>query len=129
MKKSTIFALGIGLFIATACGNKKTETTAAPQQEVEVVTDSVYQNKIAGDYTTPDQKTVITLNSDFSANVKNFNKEYYKWEFIVKPTSDQINLQLCRKGMDNDIKDQAIVDLSDDKIVINNETFRKVAKK
>lgn len=129
MKKSTFIALALGLIMATACNNKKAEAPAAAKADVEVIKDSAAQAKIAGDYTTPDQKTVITLNSDFTASVKNFNKEYYKWEFLVQPTGEQINIVLCRKGMDNDIKDQAIVDLSDDKIVLDNETFRKAAKK
>lgn len=130
MKKSAFIALAMGLLTITACNNKKAEAPApAAEAEVEVITDSVMQNKIAGDYTTPDQKTVITLNSDMTASVKNFNKEFYKWEFMVKPEGEQINIMLIRKGMDSDIKEQAIVDLTEDKIVYDNETFRKAAKK
>ena len=60
------------LVFAASCGNKKAETTAEPAKvEVEVITDSAFQQKAAGDYASLDQKTVITLNSDFTVTTKN----------------------------------------------------------
>lgn len=127
MKKLSIIALSLGLLSITACNSKKAETPAPTQQETveEVITDSAFQQKAAGDYKSPDQKTVITLNSDFTASVKNYSKEYYKWEFMVAPQGDEVNILLVRKGLDADIKDQAILDTAEGKIVIKNETLRK----
>lgn len=117
------------LVFAASCGNKKAETTAEPAKvEVEVITDSAFQQKAAGDYASLDQKTVITLNSDFTVTTKNYKKNYYKWEFMVQPKSSEANIMLASKGMDTDIKDQAIIDVEEGKIVVNNETFRKAAK-
>lgn len=117
------------LVFAASCGNKKAETTAEPAKvEVEVITDSAFQQKAAGDYASLDQKTVITLNSDFTVTTKNYKKNYYKWEFMVQPQSSEANIMLASKGMDTDIKDQAIIDVEEGKIVVNNETFRKAAK-
>ena len=96
--------------------------------EVEVITDSAFQQKAAGDYASLDQKTVITLNSDFTVTTKNYKKNYYKWEFMVQPQGSEANIMLASKGMDTDIKDQAIIDVEEGKIVVNNETFRKAAK-
>lgn len=129
MKKLSIIALGLGLLAITACDSKKADPAAAPAKaEVEVIKDSAFQQKIAGEYKSLDQKTVITLNSDFTASVKEYNKEYYKWAFVVKPEANQLNIKLIRKGMDTDIEDDALVDLDEEKIVVNNETFRKAAK-
>lgn len=117
------------LVFAASCGNKKAETTAEPAKvEVEVITDSAFQQKAAGDYASLDQKTVITLNSDFTVTTKNYKKNYYKWEFMVQPQGSEANIMLTSKGMDTDIKDQAIIDVEEGKIVVNNETFRKAAK-
>lgn len=117
------------LVFAASCGNKKAETTAEPAKvEVEVITDSAFQQKAAGDYASLDQKTVITLNSDFTVTTKNYKKNYYKWEFMVQPQGSAANIMLASKGMDTDIKDQAIIDVEEGKIVVNNETFRKAAK-
>lgn len=126
MKKSTLIALGLGLLTIASCGNKKTE--APVQQETakpEVITDSAFQKKAAGDYSNPDGSTVISLGSDFTTKVKNYNKEYYKWSLMAKPEGAQANISLIRKGMDTDIEDQATIDLAEGKIVVNNETFRK----
>lgn len=128
MKKLSIVALALGLLTITACNNKKAETAAPAQAEVEVIKDSVYQEKVAGEYKSLDQQTVITLNSDFTASVKNYNHEYYKWEFVAKPEVNTINIELVRKGMDTDIKDQALLDLDEGKLVLKNETFRKATK-
>ena len=61
-----MMALCMGMLVfAASCGNKKAETKAEPAKvEVEVITDSAFQQKAAGDYASLDQKTVITLNSD-----------------------------------------------------------------
>ena len=107
------------LVFAASCGNKKAETTAEPAKvEVEVITDSAFQQKAAGDYASLDQKTVITLNSDFTVTTKNYKKNYYKWEFMVQPQGSEANIMLASKGMDTDIKDQAIIDVEEGKIEI-----------
>ena len=110
MKKSIMMALCMGMLVfAASCGNKKAETKAEPAKvEVEVITDSAFQQKAAGDYASLDQKTVITLNSDFTVTTKNYKKNYYKWEFMVQPQGSEANIMLASKGMDTDIKDQAI---------------------
>ena len=61
-----MMALCMGMLVfAASCDNKKAETKAEPAKvEVEVITDSAFQQKAAGDYASLDQKTVITLNSD-----------------------------------------------------------------
>ena len=130
MRKSIMMALCMAMLVfAASCGNKKAETTAEPAKvEVEVITDSAFQQKAAGDYASLDQKTVITLNSDFTVTTKNYKKNYYKWEFMVQPQGSEANIMLASKGMDTDIKDQAIIDVEEGKIVVNNETFRKAAK-
>ena len=125
-----MMALCMGMLVfAASCSNKKAETTAEPAKvEVEVITDSAFQQKAAGDYASLDQKTVITLNSDFTVTTKNYKKNYYKWEFMVQPQGSEANIMLASKGMDTDIKDQAIIDVEEGKIIVNNETFRKAAK-
>lgn len=127
-----MMALCMGMLVfAASCDNKKAETKAEPAKvevEVEVITDSAFQQKAAGDYASLDQKTVITLNSDFTVTTKNYKKNYYKWEFMVQPQGSEANIMLASKGMDTDIKDQAIIDVEEGKIVVNNETFRKAAK-
>lgn len=123
-----MMALCMGMLVfAASCDNKKAETKAEPAK-VEVITDSAFQQKAAGDYASLDQKTVITLNSDFTVTTKNYKKNYYKWEFMVQPQGSEANIMLASKGMDTDIKDQAIIDVEEGKIVVNNETFRKAAK-
>ena len=127
MKKLAILALGLGLLSITACNNNKkaeTEPAAKPVEE-EVIKDSAFQQKAAGNYKSLDQQTVITLNSDLTASVKNYNKKYYKWELTAKPEGTTVNIMLVRKGMDTDIKDDAVLDVEEGKIVLKNETFRK----
>lgn len=122
----SIFALGLGMLALTSCDSKKAEPAApAKPAEEEVIKDSLTQQKVAGEYKSLDQKTVIKLNSDFTASTKNYTKEYTKWAFETKPTVTQFNIQLIRKGMDSDIKEEALLDLDEGKIVVNNETFRK----
>ena len=110
-----MMALCMGMLVfAASCGNKKAETKAEPAKvEVEVITDSAFQQKAAG---------------DFTVTTKNYKKNYYKWEFMVQPQGSEANIMLASKGMDTDIKDQAIIDVEEGKIVVNNETFRKAAK-
>ena len=128
MKKLSFIALALGLLNMSACDNKKAETQAPAQAEVEVIKDSAFQEKVAGEYKSLDQKTVITLNSDFTASVKEYNKQYYKWEFTTKPEATTLNIELIRKGADTDVKDQALLDVEEGKLVLKNETFRKAAK-
>lgn len=128
MKKLSFIALALGLLTMSACDNKKAETQAPAQAEVEVIKDSAFQEKVAGEYKSLDQKTVITLNSDFTASVKEYNKQYYKWEFTTKPEATTLNIELIRKGADTDVKDQALLDVEEGKLVLKNETFRKAAK-
>ena len=126
MKKVTFIALALGLLTIVSCGEKKAEAPAPAAAPVEeVITDSATQAKAAGDYCSPDGSTVITLGSDFTAKVKGYNKEYYKWEFTAKPEGSSMTINLVRKGMDTDIKDDAMLDLDEEKIVIKNETLRK----
>lgn len=128
MKKLSIVALALGLLAITACNNKKEEAIAPAQAEVEVITDSAFQEKVAGEYKSLDQQTVITLNKDLTASVKGYNKEYYKWGFVTKPEVTTINIELIRKGADTDVKDEALLDVEEGKLVLKNETFRKAAK-
>lgn len=128
MKKLSFIALALGLLTISACDNKKAETPAPAKAEVEVIKDSAFQEKVAGEYKSLDQKTVITLNSDFTASVKEYNKQYYKWQFIAKPEGTTLNIELVRKGLDSDINESALLDVEEGKLVVNNETFRKPAK-
>lgn len=107
---------------------QKEEAKAPAQAEVEVITDSAFQEKVAGEYKSLDQQTVITLNKDLTASVKGYNKEYYKWGFVTKPEVTTINIELIRKGADTDVKDLALLDVEEGKLVLKNETFRKAAK-
>ena len=50
MKKLSIVALALGLLTITACNNKKEEAKAPAKAEVEVITDSAFQEKVAGEY-------------------------------------------------------------------------------
>lgn len=125
MKKSIFFALALGLLTIASCSEKKpAEAQPAAEQTVEVITDSAFQATAAGDYKTPDGSTVITLNKDFTVKT-NYKKDYYKWELIAKPEGNEVTINLVRKGMDNDVKEQGVVDTQEGKLVVNNETFRK----
>lgn len=125
MKKILIFTFALGMIAFTSCSEKKA-TTAAPAQ-VEVVTDSAFQNAAAGDYKSYDGAKVITLNSDFSVTVKG-TKEYYKWELIAKPEGSATTIFLDRKGVDADVQEQASLDTEEGTLILKNETYRKEVK-
>lgn len=126
MKKLTIMAFAMGMLAFTACSEKKTPQAPAEQPAQEtVITDSAFQKAAAGDYKTPDGKRVITINSDFTVKTTNFDKEYYKWALPVKPAGKAATIELVRKGLDADVKEQATIDTEEGAIVIKNETFRK----
>ena len=55
MKKLSIVALALGLLTITACNNKKEEAKAPAKAEVEVITDSAFQEKVAGEYKSLEQ--------------------------------------------------------------------------
>lgn len=125
MKKLTIAAFAMGLLAFTACSEKKAANPAPAQAEQTVVKDSAFQQAAAGEYKSADGTRSITLNSDFTAKTKNFDKEYYKWELMAKPEGTTAVIFLDRKGIDADVKDQATIDTEDGSIIVKNETFRK----
>ena len=125
MKKLTIAAFAMGLLAFTACSEKKATNPAPAQAEQTVVKDSAFQQAAAGEYKSADGTRSITLNSDFTAKTKNFDKEYYKWELMAKPEGTTAVIFLDRKGIDADVKDQATIDTEDGSIIVKNETFRK----
>lgn len=125
MKKLTIMAIAMGALAFTACSEKKAPEAAQPTEVETAVTDSAFQKKAAGDYSTPDGKRVITLNSDFSVKTTNFDKEYYKWALVAKPEVSAVDIQLVRKGIDADVTESATLDVNEGTLLINNETFRK----
>lgn len=128
MKKITILAFALGILCFTACNNKKTGEGSA-KVEVKAITDTTAQAAIAGEYKSYDGKTVITLGNDFSVKVKDYDKDYYKWEFIVDPSGQKtIPIYLDRKGLESDVQEQAVVDIEEGAITIKNETFRKAPK-
>lgn len=125
MKKSIFFALAMGLLTIASCSDKKpAEAQPAKEAQVEVIKDSAFQVAAAGDYKTPDGSTTITINSDFTVKT-NYKKPYYKWALIAKPEGSEVAISLIRKGMDNDVTEQAVIDTQEGKLVVNNETFRK----
>jgi len=124
MKKLTIAAFAMGLLAFTACSEKKATNPAPAQAEQTVVKDSAFQQAAAGEYKSADGTRSITLNSDFTAKTKNFDKEYYKWELMAKPEGTTAVIFLDRKGIDADVKDQATIDTEDGSIIVKNETFR-----
>ncbi|HBF04724.1 MAG TPA: hypothetical protein DDW28_00925 [Prevotella sp.] len=115
----------MGLLAFTACSEKKATNPAPAQAEQTVVKDSAFQQAAAGEYKSADGTRSITLNSDFTAKTKNFDKEYYKWELMAKPEGTTAVIFLDRKGIDADVKDQATIDTEDGSIIVKNETFRK----
>nr|WP_297656574.1 hypothetical protein [uncultured Prevotella sp.] len=125
MKKLIIAAFAMGLLAFTACSEKKATNPAPAQAEQTVVKDSAFQQAAAGEYKSADGTRSITLNSDFTAKTKNFDKEYYKWELMAKPEGTTAVIFLDRKGIDADVKDQATIDTEDGSIIVKNETFRK----
>ena len=125
MKKLIIAAFAMGLLAFTACSEKKATNPAPAQAEQTVVKDSAFQQAAAGEYKSADGTRSITLNSDFTAKTKNFDKEYYKWELMAKPEGTTAVIFLDRKGIDAEVKDQATIDTEDGSIIVKNETFRK----
>lgn len=128
MKKLTIMAIAMGMLVFAACSEKKTQPATAQQTEQTVVTDSAFQQAAAGDYKSADGKRIITLNSDFSVKTTGLDKEYYKWELMVKPDGSATTILLDRKGIDADVQEQAALDTEEGSIIVKNETFRKAGK-
>lgn len=129
MKKLTFMAIAMSMLLFAACSEKKTQPAAAQQPEQTVVTDSAFQQAAAGDYKSADGKRIITLNSDFTVKTTGLDKEYYKWELMVKPDGSATTILLDRKGIDADVQEQAALDTEDGSIIVKNETFRKAAQK
>ena len=65
MKKLTLMAIAMGMLAFTACTEKKPAAAPAAQVE-EVVTDSAFQQAVAGEYKSADGKRIITINADFT---------------------------------------------------------------
>ena len=120
-------ALALGMFVFAACQQTKKEAPAA-EPVVEVITDSAAQQKVAGEYKSADGKRIITINSDFTAKTTGLDKDFFKWEFMVKPEGSSININLVRKGLDAEVKDQAVLDVEEGSLLLKNETFRKAAE-
>ena len=74
------------------------------------------------------QKRIITINSDFTAKTTGLDKDFFKWEFMVKPENSTVNINLVRKGLDAEVKDQAVIDAEEGSLLLKNETFRKAAE-
>lgn len=127
MKKMTFMAIAMGLFAFTACQQTKKEAPAA-EPVVEVITDSATQQKVAGEYKSADGKRIITINSDFTVKTTGLDKDFFKWEFMVKPENSTVNINLVRKGLDAEVKDQAVIDAEEGSLLLKNETFRKAAE-
>ena len=127
MKKITFMAIAMGLFAFTACQQTKKEAPAA-EPVVEVITDSATQQKVAGEYKSADGKRIITINSDFTVKTTGLDKDFFKWEFMVKPENSTVNINLVRKGLDAEVKDQAVIDAEEGSLLLKNETFRKAAE-
>ena len=127
MKKMTFMAIAMGLFAFTACQQTKKEAPAA-EPVVEVITDSATQQKVAGEYKSADGKSIITINSDFTVKTTGLDKDFFKWEFMVKPENSTVNINLVRKGLDAEVKDQAVIDAEEGSLLLKNETFRKAAE-
>lgn len=127
MKKMTFMAIAMGLFAFTACQQTKKEAPAA-EPVVEVITDSATQQKVAGEYKSVDGKRIITINSDFTVKTTGLDKDFFKWELMVKPENSTVNINLVRKGLDAEVKDQAVIDAEEGSLVLKNETFRKAVE-
>ena len=123
MKKMMILAIAVAGMAFAACSNSPKQPQQAPQK-AEVITDTVFQNKAAGDYKSFDGSKVITLGKDFTVKTQN-DKEYYKWELLAPPQGDAAVISLDRKGADKDIQAQAQIDLIEGTLIVNNETYRK----
>ena len=122
----TFMAIAMGLLAFTACSEKKAPATPVAQTE-EIVKDSAFQQAAAGEYKSADGKRIINLNADFTAKTTGLSKDYFKWELIVKPQGASTSINLDRKGIDADVKDQAMIDTEKGTLILKNETFRKAA--
>ena len=69
MKKLTLMAIAMGMLAFTACTEKKPAAAPATQVE-EVVTDSAFQQAVAGEYKSADGKRIITVNADFAVKTR-----------------------------------------------------------
>ena len=123
----TFMAIAMGLFAFTACQQTKKEAPAA-EPVVEVITDSATQQKVAGEYKSADGTRIITINSDFTVKTTGLDKDFFKWELMVKPENSTVNINLVRKGLDAEVKDQAVIDAEEGSLVLKNETFRKAVE-
>ena len=110
---------------ASSCKCSRHRSHKSAQAEQTVVTDSAFQAAAAGEYKSADGERSVTLNSDFSVKVKGLNKEFYKWELPAKPEGKAAVIILSRKGLDDDVQEQATLDTEEGSIIIKNETFRK----
>ena len=128
MKKVTFMAIALGMFVFAACQQTKKEAPAAAEPVVEVITDSATQQKVAGEYKSADGKRIITINSDFTVKTTGLDRDFFKWEFMVKPEASSVNIYLVRKGLDAEVKDQAVIDTEEGSLLLKNETFRKAAE-
>lgn len=128
MKRLTFMAIAMGMLAFTACSEKKAAPAPAAQPEETVVTDSAFQKSAAGDYKSADGNRVITLNSDFTVKTTGLDKDYYKWDLMAKPNGPSTTIELVRKGLDADVKDQVAIDTEEGTLIVKNETYRKAAK-
>lgn len=125
MKRMMIMAIAATGLTLAACNSKKAEQPQnAAAQEVEVITDSAFQSKAAGEYQSFDGSKSITLGADFTVKTKN-DQDYYKWDFTMQPQGDQTVITLDRKGADKDIQTDAQLDITNGKLIVKNETYRK----
>ena len=77
MKNLTLMAIAMGMLAFTACTEKKPAAAPATQAE-EVVTDSAFQQAVAGEYKSADGKRIITVNADFTVKTTGLDKDYFK---------------------------------------------------
>lgn len=47
---------------------------------------------------------------------------------MVKPEASSVNIYLVRKGLDAEVKDQAVIDTEEGSLLLKNETFRKAVE-
>lgn len=127
MKKLTMMAIAMGMLAFTACTEKKTAAAPAAQVE-EVVTDSAFQQAVAGEYKSADGKRIITVNADFTVKTTGLDKDYFKWDMDVKPQGPAANINLIRKGLDAEVKDMVSVDTEEGTLIVKNETYRKAVE-
>ena len=117
MKKLTLMAIAMGMLAFTACTEKKPAAAPAAQVE-EVVTDSAFQQAVAGEYKSADGKRIIT----------GLDKDYFKWDMDVKPQGPSASINLIRKGLDAEVKDMVSVDTEEGTLIVKNETYRKAVE-